>query len=226
MDEKLIYDEPIRFSGAAGGQQKNDQQFNMTCSCGANFSVPLDILGNSAPCPKCGKYVKISDEEFMPTTCGCGKSLRVPRQTAGAGKTCPGCKKPIKLLMMPPVQVQAAKPPIDAPAAINAEKIEQTVEKPDSRSEGTAQKPENNYVKVRCLCGKKLAVPLAVAHRSIECPQCHNKFKLSKKHFIRINCSCGKEFEVLRTFEGKSCKCPHCGKEQQATMTLALKSTG
>ena len=226
MNEKLVYQEPIRFSGSNGGQQKNDQQFTMTCSCGANFSVSLDIVANSAPCPKCGNYVKISEEEFMPFTCGCGKSLRVPRQTAGAGKKCPSCKKPIKLLIMRPAQPPAAKLSFEAPSIISTEKIEQAIEKSDSKSDQASQKPKNNHLKVRCPCGKKLAVPLTVAHQPIECPQCHNNFRLSRKYFIRVTCTCGKEFKILRIFEGKSCTCPKCGKEQQAATTLALKPTG
>ena len=225
MTEKLIYEEPIRFSGANGGQQKTDQQFDMTCSCGKKFPVPLDILGTSVPCPQCGNYVKISDEEFMPITCGCGKSLRIPSQTAGAGKKCPSCKKPIKLLIMPSVEIQP-ETPCEIPAAVNGGKIEQSAERTDSKPDQTAQKPQNTSVKVRCSCGKKFAVPAAIAHKPIECPQCHNNFKLSRKYFIRINCPCGTEFKILDIFEGRTCKCPKCGRQQKAVKTLNLKSAG
>ena len=226
MNQKLIYQEPIRFSRSNGEQQKTDQQFTMTCSCGANFSVPHDIVGSSAACPKCGKSVKISDEDFMPITCGCGKNLRVPRPTAGAGKKCPACKKPIKLLIMRPAQSQPEKSVCERPAVISTEKIEQSVEKADDKSKQVAQKLKDNHIKVRCPCGKKLAVPLAVAHQPIECPQCHSNFRLSRKYFIRISCSCGKEFKILRIFEGKSCTCPKCGKQQDAATALSLKPAG
>ncbi len=223
MNQKLTYQEPIRFSGQ-NGQQKDDQQFMITCSCSASFPVPLDIIGSSAPCPKCGKCVKISEEEFMPITCGCGKNLRVPRPTAGAGKKCPSCKKPIKLLITRPLQPQAAKLSFEAPSIISTEKIEQIIAKSDSQTSETVQKLKNNHLKVRCPCGEKLSVPVSAAHQKIECPQCHNHFRLSRKYFVQVTCTCGKEFKVLRIFEGKSCTCPKCGKEQQAAMTLHLKS--
>jgi endogenous inhibitor of DNA gyrase (YacG/DUF329 family) len=225
MNQKLTYSEPIRFSGQ-NGQQKTDQQITISCSCGANFPIPLDFVGVSAPCPKCGKSVKISEEEFMPMTCGCGKNLRIPRPTAGAGKKCPSCKKPIKLLIMRPAQTQPAKLSFEVPSIINTEKIEQALEKSDSKSDQAAEKPKNNHLKVRCPCGKKLAVPLAAAHKPIECPQCHTNFRLSRKYFIRISCSCGKEFKILRILEGKSCTCPKCGKQQDAAKVLTLKPTG
>jgi hypothetical protein len=223
MNQKLTYQEPIRFSGQTG-QQKTDQQITISCPCGANFPVQLDFVGVSAPCPKCGKYVKISEEEFMPITCGCGKNLRVPRPTAGAGKKCPSCKKPIKLLVMRPAQPAAGKLSFEAPSIISTEKIEQAIEKTECKSDEPAKKLKNNHLKVKCPCGEKLVVPLAAAHKPIECPHCHNNFRLSRKYFIRISCSCGKEFKVLRIFEGKNCTCPKCGKQQRAIMTLALKS--
>jgi len=225
MNQKLTYSESIRFSGQ-NGQQKTEQQITITCSCGGNFPIPLDFVGVSAPCPKCGKYVKISEEEFMPITCGCGKNLRVPRPTAGAGKKCPSCKKPIKLLTMRPAQSPPAKLSFEAPPIISPEQVKQIIEKIDSNSDESGKKLKNNHLKVRCPCGEKLVVSLTAAYKPIECPKCRGNFRLSRKYFIRISCACGKEFKVLRIFEGKNCRCPRCGRQHQVRESSALKSVG
>jgi hypothetical protein len=127
---------------------------------------------------------------------------------------------------MPSVEIQPEKSPCEMPAVINTGKIEQSTESANFKSEQTVQKPHGTRVKVRCSCGKKFAVRAAIAHKPIECPQCRNNFKLSRRYFIRINCPCGTEFKILGIFEGKTCKCPKCGRQQKAIKTLNLKSAG
>jgi hypothetical protein len=220
MNRKLVYEEPIRFANNGSNQQKSDQQFDMTCSCGKVFSVPVDIVGNSAPCPKCGNYVTISNEEFMPFTCGCGKTLRIPR--AGSTKKCPACKQLVKLLIALSAPAQPEKSPCEKVVVIDSEKITQSEEKTDSETSHAIKEVKSTYVKVKCRCGEKFSLPATKAHHSIECPQCHNKFKLPEKHFIHVNCPCGAEFKVLRMLEGKEFKCPKCGQKQKAVEGLNL----
>ena len=129
-------------------RKHHDYNFNMTCSCGQTFPVPLDVLGNTATCPQCSKQVKIPEEDFMPITCGCGKNLRIPRTNGDSGKKCPPCKKPIKLLTQPP------------PAS--AEKSEQPAsEKIISKSEEPPKRIKTVCINVKCPCGKKLVLPLS-----------------------------------------------------------------
>ncbi len=208
---KLVYDEPPRFSidRSALEEQRmsSDHHFNMTCSCGTTFPVPIDITGNIATCPKCSRQVKIPEEDFIPITCGCGKPLRIPRVTTGRDKKCPQCKKPVKLLGMPSEQSQQVKPSLEGPSAAAA-----------SKAEETPTRTRTVFVNVPCSCGKKLVLPLSLVQQPIKCPQCQRVFSLPEKHFIQMKCSCGMAFKVLRILEGNYGKCPKCGK--------ALKITG
>jgi hypothetical protein len=210
---KLTYEEMPRFdvdkSSLEEQRKLEDYNFNLTCSCGQVFPVPLDVLGNSVTCPACEKQVKISEADFMAVTCGCGKSLRIPRQTAGAGVKCPSCKKPIKLLTQP--------------SAGGVKKSEQPVP-----TEKTAPKPEEPpkriksvCINVKCSCGKNLVLPLSAAQEPIRCPQCKKVFNLPEKDFIRMKCSCGMEFKVLRILEGNYGQCPGCGKTMKITQNKA-----
>jgi uncharacterized C2H2 Zn-finger protein len=199
---KLTYEEPLRFdvdkSSLEEHRKHGDYSFDMTCSCGQIFPVPLDFLGNTATCPRCSKQVKIPEEDFMLTTCACGKSLRIPR-TGDHGKKCPQCKTPIKLLTQTP--------------AAGVEKSEQpAAEKAVPKSQEPPKRIKTVCINVKCSCGKKLVLPLSAAQEPIKCPQCKNVFKLPEKDFIRMNCSCGMEFKVLRILEGNYGRCPNCGK--------------
>ena len=200
---KLTYEEPLRFdvdkSSLEDHRKHADYSFDMTCSCGQTFPVPLDVLTSTVTCPRCSKQVKIPEADFMPTTCGCGRNLRIPYKTAGAGKKCPSCKNPIKLLTQPPPAI--------------AEKSEQPAsEKIISKPEEPPKRIKTVCINVKCPCGKKLVLPLEAAQEPIKCPECKNVFRLPEKDFIKMNCSCGMEFKVLRILEGNYGRCPNCSK--------------
>jgi anti-sigma B factor antagonist len=162
MTNKPNYEEPIGLSGPSSGQKKNEQQFDLTCSCGTKFYVSLDIVGDSAPCPKCGKDIKISDKDVMPFTCGCGKCLRIPR--SGEAKICPMCKKPVKLLVMPSAKTSSEKSSCETHAVIDTGKIEQAAETSPYKSDGVPQRSKIADVKVGEACDEKLEVSVVAEH--------------------------------------------------------------
>ncbi len=208
---KLTYEEAPRFdvdkSSLEEHRKHGDCSFDMTCSCGQSFPIPLDFLPNTATCPRCGKQVKIPEEDFMPMTCSCGKSLRIPK-TGGHGKKCPQCKTPVKPLTQTP--------------AAGAEKSEQPVaEKAVPKPEEPPKRIKTVCINVKCSCGNKLVLPLSAAQEPIKCPKCKNVFKLPEKDFIRMKCSCGMEFKVLRILEGNYGRCPNCDKALKITENKA-----
>jgi hypothetical protein len=209
---KLTYEEAPRFdvdkSSLEEHRKYDDYNFNMTCSCGQTFPIPLDISGNAATCPRCNKQLRISEVDFMPITCACGKSLRIPR-AGGQGKKCPQCKTPIKLLAQtPPAGMEKSEQPVP---------IEKAVPKPQE----PVQRIKTVCINVKCSCGKKLVLPLSAAQEPIKCPDCKNVFKLPEKDFIHMSCSCGMEFKVLRILEGNYGRCPNCGQALKITENKA-----
>jgi membrane associated rhomboid family serine protease len=88
-------------------------------------------------------------------------------------------------------------------------------------------KPTNEFIRLKCACGKKLKVPAQFAGRTGRCPQCQKRFTIpdkrpaepeaapqqpqkQKEPFIRFTCSCGKRVKVPADFAGKSGRCPRC----------------
>jgi hypothetical protein len=88
-------------------------------------------------------------------------------------------------------------------------------------------KTTEEFMRIRCSCGKKLKVPAASAGKTAQCPQCQKRFKIPQKRpvgpqtmpaepqkpkepFIRFACSCGKRLKVPADLAGKSGRCPQC----------------
>jgi hypothetical protein len=204
---KLIYEETARFpvdQSSLEEHRKNDcYNFNLTCSCGATFPVPLDFSGNAVICPRCSKQVKIPEADFIPMTCSCGKPIIIPRNMTGLVKKCPQCKKLIKLL-----ENSAGQIVTEAPAGEKSASAGGTA----SKAKRNVRRVENIFVTIDCSCGKKNVLPLTLIGRPINCYQCHKILKLPEDNFIRIQCSCGQEFKLPRILEGKYGTCPNCRK--------------
>lgn len=85
--------------------------------------------------------------------CRCGKVLAAPFKAAGKQVQCPACKQPLK------VPASASHPD----------------SQPDKKSPPAAEAPKasaSEKVKVKCQCGKVLAVDPKLAGKAVKCPQC------------------------------------------------------
>jgi hypothetical protein len=222
------------------GQQKSEDQFvGMSCSCGETFLVPLSLSGNPAVCPRCSAHVRLPEENFVRIICSCGKPFKIPAVLSGRKGICPQCGRQIKI---PEKSEETAcgaafSPPlgcIDYKDMLSDDQLEEIGEilltsqlKPNKPSSSDGETPaaepphapdalpkkaETLYSRIDCPCGKKFIVPVALLHRQIRCPQCHNPIRFPENNFIRIHCSCGTEFKVPAILAGKYGVCPACKK--------------
>ncbi len=85
--------------------------------------------------------------------CACGKALRVSRQYAGKTVVCPQCGAAVAV-------------PGDGPAAASGTR------RPLSRTD--------DFIRLRCACGKRIKVPGRYAGRSGTCPQCGARIRIPR----------------------------------------------
>lgn len=117
---------------------------------------------------------------------------------------------------LPPILTEhenTRKPPVstdDALAAMEREFVSSA--KPTKKASQSLQRPENLYIRAKCLCGKKFKVPLSFSGRKLICPNCKRHLKIPDKNFVHMTCSCGKTFKVPVILAGRYGKCPKCKK--------------
>jgi membrane associated rhomboid family serine protease len=74
---------------------------------------------------------------------------------------------------------------------------------------------ENRFIWVRCSCGEKIQVPLALSAGKITCPSCKKNSQMSDEKFIYITCRCNEIFKVPAVLAGRYGRCPRCNKRIQ-----------
>jgi uncharacterized paraquat-inducible protein A len=225
-------------------QQKiEDRLVGMNCSCGETFLVPLAFSGNTAVCPRCKARVRLPEENFVRIICSCGKLFKIPAVLSGRKGICPQCGRQIKI---PEKSEKTASGTTFSPLGyieykdtLSDDQLEEIgeilltsklktnkVSPPDGETpttepppapEAIPKKDETLYSRIDCPCGKKFIVPVALLHRQIRCPQCHNPIRLPENNFIRMRCSCGTEFKVPAVLAGNYGVCPACKKRLKIT---------
>jgi uncharacterized paraquat-inducible protein A len=220
-------------------QKTEDQLVGMNCSCGETFLVPLSVSGNAAVCPRCNARVRLPEENFVRIICSCGKPFKIPAVLSGRKGICPQCKRQIKIpekseetasgtAFSPPLGYVDYKDTLSdnqldeigeilltsklKPNKASSSDVETPAPEPAPAPDALPKKAEDFYTVIGCSCGKKIIVPVAMLHRQIRCPQCHNPIRLPENNFIRMHCSCGTEFKVPAILAGKYSVCPACKK--------------
>jgi len=210
------FDVPLALAGNAvlcpncSAQVKLPEEnfIRMTCLCGKPFKIPRVLAGKSGKCSQCGRQLKIQGESAHPVSAD--EQLQVSHNPHAVEALSDDQLDDVAgILMKEPLRKSSAQP-----GDKNLDDIEQVFvsDGPAKQQYHMLKKLENLYVRLDCLCGKRFAVPITIAHREIKCPQCHGIVKLPDKNFIHMQCSCGMEFKVPRILEGKYGVCPHCKK--------------
>lgn len=60
--------------------------------CGAGFSFPANLLGETKSCPKCGERIVLDGEESHPVYSSAGLAKQSKFETATRTKKCPHCE--------------------------------------------------------------------------------------------------------------------------------------
>jgi membrane associated rhomboid family serine protease len=89
-------------------------------------------------------------------------------------------------------------------------------------------RPERQFIRLVCPCGKKIRAPALYAGKTGRCPECGCDVEIPEQkavepqatapqtnrptaESIRFVCPCGKRVKVPAAFAGKSGRCPKCG---------------
>lgn len=150
--------EPLDVAYARLGLQMTDEERVQEVSTPAEIPthehrpIPLPPV-ESEPAPGRPKA-----NGFIRTACACGQTIRVTHQYAGRAVRCPRCRQPVVI----PAQTDFFGP---------APPVRDDVT-------GVLKKPQDNFIRFACTCGKRIKAPAQYAGHSAKCPRCGIRLKI------------------------------------------------